>query len=334
VALRHFRIRFAIMVAMLAVGGAMFLLLDREPGGGLRHTLPEAVYYTWALVFGQAPSTFPRHSIVLQVLFFVVPVVGLTVIIEGIVDFALILRERRRFEKSWCITMAASFQHHIILVGFGRLGYRTYLLLRRLGEAVVVIERDATNSFLDEVRRDGSPLLIGDARNEALLEVANVRSAQSIILATNDDLANLEIALDARRFAPSIRVVLRMFDQNMADKVRDGFSIHIAMSQAAISAPVFALSAIERSIVNTCVVGDQLLVMQRWLVRQDSPLVGMSVEGVMRELSFGVVERRPNEGPPMYFPPPDTRLAAEDTLVVQGTLEALQNAQRRDLRVA
>ncbi|PJF24743.1 MAG: hypothetical protein CUN53_16300, partial [Phototrophicales bacterium] len=59
--------------------------------------------------------------------------------------------------------------------GFGKLGYRIFLVLRKLGEPVVVIERDAHNQFLEEVRRDGSPLLVGDARREALLAAAACR---------------------------------------------------------------------------------------------------------------------------------------------------------------
>ena len=70
---------------------------------------------------------------------------------------------------------------------------------------------------------------------------------------------------------PGIRVVLRMFDQNMADKIREGFNIHIAMSQSAMSAPAFAGAAIDRSIMNSYAMGDQYVVMQRWVVREGEP---------------------------------------------------------------
>src|SRR6185436_21067444 len=98
-----------------------------------------------------------------------------------------------------------------------------------------------------------------------------VQHARSIICATNNDLTNLEVALDARRLNPKVRVILRMFDQTMADKVRDGFNIRIAMSQAALSAPTFAMAAIDASIANTFVVHDELVVMQRWTVRPQGP---------------------------------------------------------------
>ena len=320
---RHFRLRLLIIAVVLLVGGLLFRRFEPEKD----HSLAEATYYTWSLVFGEPPEDFPTSG-VLQALFFVMPVIGLTVIIEGIVDFALLLRDRRRCERSWCTMMSSSMSNHIVLVGLGRLGFRTFHLLRRLGEEVVVIERTADNQFVEDVRRDGSPLFIADARREAVLEDANVAKAKSIILATNDDLANLEIALDARRVTPDIRVVLRMFDQNMADKIGDGFNIHIAMSQAALSAPAFATAAIEASIVNSMVVGDQLVIMQRWHVREDGPLCGKTVGDILIEHGFGVVERRSRQEAGRLFPTPDTRLLEGDEILVQGPFDKLAQMQK------
>jgi Trk K+ transport system NAD-binding subunit len=204
------------------------------------------------------------------------------------------------------------------------LGYRTFRLLRKVEQPVVVIERNPQSRFLDELRREGSPVLIGDARDDALLEEAGVRKARSIILATDDDLGNLEIALDARRVKPDIRVVVRMFDQNMADKVRDAFNIQIAMSQASISAPAFAMSALDANIVNSFVVGDQLVVMVKWLVKPRGPLDGVAVGRIMEDLRCGVAELRRDSEPPVLFPPPETVLRAGDRVMVQGPFDALE----------
>lgn len=318
VCFRHFRLRFLLMAIVLSVGGLLFMLLEPEK----EHSFVRAVFYTFALVFGEPPEEFPRSPL-LQSLFFLVPVLGLTIIIEGIVDFALMMRDRRRFERSWCTMLANSFQDHVVLVGLGRLGFRTFRVLRLLGEAVVVIERSPDNEFLEEVRRDGSPLLIGDARREALLEDANIRKARSILLATDDDLANLEAALDARKMNPAIRVVLRMFDQNMADKVRDGFNISLAMSQSAISAPTFATCAILPTTVNSFIVGDRIVAMQRWLVRRGGPLDGITVAETTRRHQVGVVQHHRSPAEAVLHPDPDLRLEPGDGVMIQGTIEAL-----------
>jgi len=326
VAMRHFRVRFLLMAAIVVGGAVLFMLLEPEK----KHTLPRAIYYSWSLVFAQSPEAFPE-SWILRALFFIMPVLGLTVIIEGIIDFALMMRERRRYERSWCTMLAKSFNRHIVLVGFGKLGYRIFHLLRKLDEPVVVIERNASNQFLEELRADGSPLLVGDARREALLEEANIRQAKSIILATDDDLANLEVALDAQQMAPNVRIVMRMFDQNMADKTRTGFDIDLAMSQAALAAPTFATSAVAPAIVGSFVVGKNLIAMQRWLVRGGGPLDGRSVGEVTASLGFGVVElhRPPQE--PRLFPTHDTRLQPGDGVILQGPLNDLESLWERNV---
>ncbi|MCG3127325.1 MAG: Glutathione-regulated potassium-efflux system protein KefC [Phycisphaerae bacterium] len=318
VVLRQFGVRFVVMAAVMLGGAALFVAYHGPP----RPTMAKALFYTWSLIFGEAPEAFP-DALPLRVIFFVVPILGLTLIIEGIVDFAFTLRDRRRFEKNWCMNMAAAMSGHIVLIGLGRLGFRVYRLLRRLGESVVVIERDAECQFLDTVRADGSPLLIGDARREHLLEQANVAAARSIILASNDDLANLEVALDARRIHPTIRVVMRMFDQNMADKIREGFDIHIAVSQSALAAPTFAMAALDRTIVNSFAVDDELFIMLRWSISAGGPLCGRTVGEVSSDLRLGVVRYQSADGVQRIFPAPSTRLKEGDEVIVQGQYERL-----------
>ncbi len=316
----RFRGRLLLIAVILLGGGLLFQRLEPEKG----HSLLQAMYFTWALVFGEPPEAFPQ-SHVLQLLFFAVPVLGLTVIIEGIVDLAFLLRDRKRYERGWCCMMASSMSGHVVLVGFGKLGFRTFLHLRDLGSSVVVIERDPGNQFLEDVRQDGSPLLIGDARREAILHDANIAKARAIVLATDDDLTNLEVALDAQKIAPDIRVVLRMFDQNMADKVADSFNIHVAMSQSAISAPAFATVAVEPSVISGTVVGENLIAIQRWHVRAGGPLCGKTVADVMVDYHLGVTEHRSKAAGATLFPPPDTPLVDGDELLVQGTLEGLKS---------
>ena len=202
---------------------------------------------------------------------------------------------------------------------------------------MVVIERNADNQFLEELRRDGSPVLIGDARRESLLVEANAVKARSIILATDDDLANLEIALDAQHIKPNIRVILRMFDQNMADKFSDGFRIQLAASPSALSAPTFATSAVAPAIVSSFVLGNKLVAMQRWLVRSGDPLCGKPIAQIVNECGIGVIEHmRPTDPPskPRLFPPTDIVLAAGDGLILQAPLDVLGELARRNQPVA
>jgi voltage-gated potassium channel Kch len=313
---RHLRWRFAILLLLLVTGGLLFIVLDPEA----RLSPVEAIYTTWSLVFGQPPGPFPHHP-VLQALFFLVPILGLTIIIEGIIDLARVLRDRTHYERSWCQAMAHALSGHIVLVGLGRLGFRTWQLLNDLDEPVVVIESRADAPFLDELRVAGTPFFIGDGRRDELLLEAGIARARSIILATDDDLAHMEMALDARRLNPKIRVVLRMFDQALADKIREGFNIHLAMSQSAISAPAFATAALDATMTGSFVVGGELIVLQRrtvddaWKGRRIDE-IGASIGGVVVELVSGGAHR--------LFPPADHRVTPGDQLLLQAPFDNLR----------
>jgi Trk K+ transport system NAD-binding subunit len=309
----------ALLVTLLLGGGLLFVVLEPHKN----HGYIEGIYYTWCLIFGQPPENFP-DSWVLRAMYFVVPALGLAVLLEAIIAVSRMIRDRQTYEQSWCRIMAESMSDHVILVGLGRLGYRTFRLLRQLGERVVVIEANPQNQFLEDVRHDGSPLLVGDARREVMLQAAGLARARSVIACTTDDLANLEIALDARRMRPDVRVVVRMFDQNMADKVRHGFNIRYAMSQAMISAPAFAMAAVRLPVVSSAVVGDQVVVTVRCTIGPAQPFAGLTVGQVLEKFAVGILEHRPaGAGEPRLFPPPGTPLAAGDTVLIQGPFQTL-----------
>lgn len=337
--------KFAIFALVLLIGGTMFQNLG--PRRDL--SIVEGMYNTWSLVFAQPPIDFPSNPW-LRGLFFAVPILGIGFIIDTLVEVVRLLRDRRGLEQSWSRIMAASMQDHIIIVGMGKLGFRSFQILRRLGHRVVAIEFDATKQFVDEVRAEGSPILIGDARREGLLLEAGITRARAIMVATSDDLANLEIALDARRVAPNVRVVLRMFDQSMADKVAGAAGIHVAMSQSWLSAPAFATAAVEPGVVGSLVVGDRLIAMQRWAVRRGGALDGLSIADAMSRHSIAIIERVPAElaashsrtgpvseslsasgstgdggpgGRDALFPRADAVLRAGDRVMVQGRYDEL-----------
>jgi voltage-gated potassium channel len=315
---RRLGLRLALFVTLLLVGGLLFRAF--EPDRVTSYA--QAVYFTFSLMFGEPPESFPDAR-VLQALFFAVPILGLTVLIESMVEVAEVLRERQRNDPRWSAIMAETLSNHVILVGLGRVGWRSYRALRRLGVAVVVIDVDEKGEFLADVRRDGTPVLIGDARREALLETAGVARAHALIAATNDDLANLETALDARRHHPGIRVVMRMFDQNMADKVHQGFDIPAALSSAALAAPTFAASAVVPNLVASTLGEDELVVMVSHTVRAGDAWCGRTIASVLEEHRIALVRRTAPGGPAEMFPAPSTPLGDGDVIVVQAVYEEL-----------
>jgi Trk K+ transport system NAD-binding subunit len=125
---------------------------------------------------------------------------------------------------------------HVVVCGLGRVGYHLVEKLRAEAYPVLVIEKDAGNRFLPAVRELGIPVMIADATVSGTLVNAAVDKASAVASIVGDDLVNLEVGLNARAIHPRIRVILRIFDRDTADELRQRLNIHYALSMSAIAA--------------------------------------------------------------------------------------------------
>ena len=128
-----------------------------------------------------------------------------------------------------------ALEGHVVVCGLGRVGYH---LVRQLRDAypVLVIEKDAANRFLPAVREHGIPVMIADATVPGTLADAAVDRASAVVSIVSDDLVNLEVGLNARAIHPRIRVILRIFDRDTAEELRQRINIHYAISTSAMAA--------------------------------------------------------------------------------------------------
>ena len=68
-----------------------------------------------------------------------------------------------------------------------------------------------------------------------MLDDTNVAQARALISVINDDSINLEIGLNSRSFQPGIRLILRIFDEQMAKKIKEYLNIHLTLSASDIA---------------------------------------------------------------------------------------------------
>jgi len=136
----------------------------------------------------------------------------------------------------------------VVVCGLGQVGYRVTMLLARLGEDVTVVTLQGREEFVEAVEGFGCRIQYGDARNERNVIEAGIEHAAAIIVCTDDDLVNIEVALDARRINPRARVVVRVFDQNLARRLEETLGVHRALGMSMISAPAFAAAALGESV--------------------------------------------------------------------------------------
>lgn len=123
---------------------------------------------------------------------------------------------------------------HVIVCGLGRLGYFVAERLIARGERVLVIELNAEGAKVESLRALGADVYIGDARVPGVLQEVGITRAKALYSIVNNDLANLEIGLIARTIAPDLRLVLRIFDDGMAARLREQLDIQLTVSMTAI----------------------------------------------------------------------------------------------------
>jgi voltage-gated potassium channel len=321
VLVRQFRLSLLAFSVLLCVGTLALKFFYTNPENGQHLSWINALYATFMLLFTETP--LPLTDVPgLQILFIVIPLIGLIVAADGVLRFGVTLFNRQERKEAWQVAIASTYRNHIVVCGLGKVGYRVATELLRLGEEVVGIEHDADVPFLKELQQMKVPVLVGDARSQEMLEKARVSEASAIVVCTDDDLTNLDIALDARELKPDIKVVMRMFDTDLAERVRHGFGIRTAFSTSALAAPVFAAAATRARIDQSFYLDDVLMNVARATIEKDSPLVGRTVAWVEKELDLTVVLYEGQGGVDPH-PVPDVTLFAGDCLVVFASLESL-----------
>ena len=133
-----------------------------------------------------------------------------------------------------------NYKNHIILCGLGRLGYIIADELQKKGERVIIIESNEESANIEYFRNHNIDVYIGNARQPNVLLETGAEHCRALISVINDDYANLEIGLNARYFQPNLRLVLRIFDESMADVIKEKFDIHLTKSMSFIAAEKFA----------------------------------------------------------------------------------------------
>jgi voltage-gated potassium channel len=317
--LKEFRRPVLIFLVAILGLGLLYSYIARQAGEPL-YSVPEAVYLMLTLAFLQPSGNFP-HSSILQIFYFLLPVIGVITLAQGLAEFGVMLFNRRARSKEWEMAVASTYKDHTILVGLGHLGFRVVEQLHAMQENVVVIELKPTTQMVSTVQFMNIPVIQDDATRPATLEAAGVKRARTIILATQNDSLNLQIAVKARSYNPGIQVVIRIFDEDFATALKEQFGF-IALSSTGMSAPVFAAAAAGADVTNPISVEGQQLSLARLTISPHSALSGKMVGRVEDDYHLNIILVRHDHHSEMH-PTDSLQLQTGDTLAVLGGPEAL-----------
>ena len=326
VLLRQFRAELLAFSLAVLGGGGLYFVLARQAQVEHPATLPESVFLALSMIFFQANVDFPREWY-LGAFFFIMPVVGLAILSQGIADFGVLLFNRRARGEAWQVAVAETYSNHIVIVGLGHLGFRLARALHQMGETFLVVEANPETALLSEVEVWRVPIIQGDAVKYDVLRKARVDRAHTIVIVTSDDTLNLQIAIHARAIHPQIRTIVRLFDDEFAREVRQAFGITAAYSASAFAAPAFAAAAANVDLTPAVTVGGRQLNMSHCAIDARSPFAGRTVGEVEAGHDVSVVLLRRGEKTELH-PTDDTRLGAGDEITIFADATTLHRISR------
>ena len=320
--LHEFRRPLVVLVALVVGGGTLLrLLYHDEPLSFL-----QACYAIFTLIFFEPTLEFPDEWY-LQPLFFIIPIVGFGAIADSLVRLGYLVFTSKQKVQEWQVMQASLLRNHVVIVGAGKVGYRIATELIALGEDVVIIVRDLDSQLVNDLLDLGVPVVRGEAQMRKTLEQANITAAKALILATDHDLTNLEIALAARAIKPDLRVALRLFDDTLASKVAAVFQLS-AVSPSATAAPAFIAAATGCSIIAELASGGDVLHVAEVHIQDGSPLTGRTVRQVHQEWGVNVVMLT-NEQGVTISPGQELVMRPGDRVLVIASIQKIAALQRQ-----
>ncbi|MCA9867892.1 MAG: NAD-binding protein [Anaerolineae bacterium] len=317
--LRQFAGPLLIFALVIIGGGLLYYWLALRAGEPV-DTPAEAIYLVLGLAFFQSSGDFP-HVWYLQLFYFAMPVLGLGILAAGLADFGSLFFNRRARRKEWEMAVASTFNRHLVLIGLGHLGFRVMETLVDTGQEVVVIEQTPKLNLVEGARRLGVPVIEDDGRRLEALEGAGTARARGILLCTQNDVLNLQIAFQAQRLNPDIEVVVRIFDDQFADDVARKFGFR-ALSATGLAAPAFASAASGVDVTRPITVDGRPFSLASQTIRRRSPLVGQTVGEIEGRYDVSVVLLR-RDGASDPHPAAGQVVAARDVVAVLGEPERI-----------
>lgn len=312
-----------LVLMLLGIGTVLFYCCYPDT------TWLSAFYATFVLLLGGYPDLLGSFEPIARISWWLqLFSLGLTVtgtafvgvlyalLIEGLLSSKFQLIRRRP---------AVPEREHIIVVGLGRIGQQVAAFLQQLKQplAIVTFKRDFEPTILPDLA-----LVVGNS-TESVTE-ANLATANSVVIVTDDEILNLEVALMAQHLNPSSHLIIRTSGQRLSQHLKGLLPEAQVLGADAVAAEVFAGAAFGENILNLFRLNHQTILVTEYRVEVGDTLEGLLLAEVA--YGYGVVpilyQKPPNSS--TFMPSDDLRLAPGERLVVLSSIEGLQRIERGD----
>ena len=216
-------------------------------------------------------------------------------------------------------------ENHIVVIGLGRVGQKVADLLQKKYKQTLV--GVSFSPDLDRTILPTMPLVVGNMK-ESLEERVNLATAKSVVIVTDDDILNLEIALMSRRINPKSHLVVRAGGQALETALRDILPDADIVNPSMVAAEAFAGAAFGERINHVFQLNDQTILVTEYDIEEGDTLNGLLLSDIA--YGYGVIplllQKRFKEEDfmPRYY----NRLALGDRLVVLASSEGLSRIEQ------
>ena len=306
-----FGFAFLALTGLLAAGFVLLITSGRD------HSLGNSLYLTFMDAAGAANPTAPADPAqkVGQILLTFAGLAFIPVVTAAVVS-ARLTGSLQAADRP--------VADHVIVAGLGNVGARIVGQLHDLGVGVVCVDKSENAAGIGLARRLGLRVVIGETHREETLRAAGIGTCQAVVSVTNSDTVNLETALHARALASEPRIVLRLGDDDLAERVQRNVTNTISRSVSYLAAPAFAAAMLEHQVLRTIPVGRHVLLIADIRVGAGSDLDGRPVADVHQAGQVQMIaHRRPGADQIDWSPSSRLVLSPQDEIYVLATRAGL-----------
>lgn len=212
-------------------------------------------------------------------------------------------------------------QDHVVVIGLGRVGQGVAAMLQEFKQSVVGI----TNTELDPNILPELPVITGNFAEA--LKMAHLPTAKSVLVATDDEMLNLEVGLMAHAANPAGGLVIRTFEEGLSKNLAQLLPDAQVLCAYALAAEAFAGAAFGENIDNLFRLDNQTILVTEYKIEIGDTLNGLLLAEVAYGYGVVPVLYQKGQDTPTFMPSDDIRLAIGDRMVVLATSMGLRRIE-------
>jgi Trk K+ transport system NAD-binding subunit len=219
-------------------------------------------------------------------------------------------------------------ENHIVIVGFGRIGQKIAYQLKELKQSLLAI---SFNQKIDFSMESNFPLIVGNVQES--LKSANLDKAKSVVIVTDNDITNLEVALMIQNLNPRLNLVIRTNGDSFTYNLHQLLPQSHVFSAYQIAAEAFTAAAFGENILQLYRFEQQNILLTEYEIEAEDTLNNLLIGEIA--YGYGVI--------PIFFssrgnytssllPSDDILLTVGDRLIVLATIDGLKSIEKGDLK--